>query len=62
MTTVRCSEHPLAREIACLSDCDGGLSDYIKQQLNFELFRFPEIPRELDSRDSTMHIGWHVSY
>jgi len=46
----------------CLSDCDGGPSDYSKQKMNFQESRFPEIARELDSGNSHMPTGWYVSY
>jgi hypothetical protein len=41
-------------------DCHSVLSDYIKQERNFQKSRFPEIPSELESGDSKIHTGWYV--
>jgi hypothetical protein len=41
MATAECSGVRFAGEFACLSNRDGGLSDYSKQKMNFQNFRFP---------------------
>jgi TetR/AcrR family transcriptional regulator, transcriptional repressor for nem operon len=40
MATAQCSCRPLACEVACLSDCDVGLSGYYKQKLNLQHLDF----------------------
>jgi hypothetical protein len=37
------------------------LSDYIKQEMNFQNSRFPEISFEFDSGDSKMRTRWYVT-
>ena len=41
-------------------DCQCVLYDYIKQEMNFQNSRSPEITSEVDSSDSKIHTGWYV--